>query len=81
MKALTSSTPQINHMHRMIPVTYGAVLFGWGFVCTWFGQALVARMLKRYGHESFIVLSIAAVMCISTAATGFQVSEGVGIVG
>lgn len=62
-------------MHRMIPVDYGVVLFCLGFVCTWFGQACGARMLKRYGKESFIVLSIAAVMCISTAATGFHVSK------
>lgn len=50
----------------LLHATYGAIFFCLGVVCTAFGQYTVGVWVKRSQRQSLIVLSIGAVICLSS---------------
>jgi len=51
---------------------YGAVLFVLGFLCTTVGQILVTRLMEKSNRQSPVVLSIGAVIAISSFLIGLN---------
>lgn len=56
----------------LLHVGYGCLFFTVGFVSTMIGQYGVARVLKKHGRQSPIVLSIGLVICISSVLVFVQ---------
>lgn len=56
----------------LIPKEYGILMFIWGFIFTGFGQILVNHLLRKYKKESFVILSIGIVICVSAVLMAYQ---------
>merc|ERR1719253_2462172 len=56
----------------LLHLTYGAMFFVLGFVCTFIGQATLTSLLKKHKRESPIVLSIGSVIGLSSILVGIN---------